>query len=250
MVAAIGIAPFVARKLRRVWMYHMDRASKLGDEIDRKIYAFLNRDAPEPSADLPAFDFEAVRDDLEAAPTPQHTTDIIEAFGELSDAGLAAVQVYERIQAYLVTKIPRRIHQSIAGPIREKPAHSDLARFRRTWNIAANPLGILDDLNEYAVSRDMVQAVVDMYPLLFKRIQDGVDSQLARKKTVTPKFRLSIRKEQQLRILIQKEDVTSKAMGVALQAQFAAMAAEAAPKPAKAPAKTSGAEASAADRIT
>lgn len=249
LVAVVGIAPFLARNLRRVWLHHLDRAAKVGEEIDRKIYLFINRDGPAESAALPTFDFVAVRGDIQATPTETHTHDIIEAFGDLSDAGLAAVQLYERIQAYLRTKVPVRIHKSIAGPVLETPAHSDLARFRRLWNVACNPLGILDDLNEYALSRDMVQALVDMYPLTWQRMKKGVDDGLTRKKAVNLNYRLSIRKEQLLRILIQEEDVTSKAMGVALQAQFAAAAAAAAPKPARPPTKSSTPEASASDRI-
>lgn len=250
MVAAVGIAPFLARSLRKVWLHHIDRAARVGEEIDRKIYLFINRTERAESAPLPAFDFQAVRDDIQRKPTAQHTTDIITAFGDLSDAGLAATLVYERIQSYLVTKVPIRVHRSLAGPTLEAPAHSDLARFRRLWNVACNPLGILDDLNEYALSRDMVQALVDMYPLTWKRIKTGVDDMLLRKKTVDLSYRLPIRKEQLLRILVQEEDVTSKAMGQALQAMFAAQAQEAAPKPAKPPTKTSGGgEASGADRI-
>lgn len=250
LVAAIGIAPFLARNLRKVWMHHMDRAAKVGEEIDRKIYLFINRESPAESAPLSDFNFEEVRADIQRTPTPQHTQDIIDAFGDLPDAGLAATLVYERIQAYLVTKVPKRVHQSIAGPVLETPAHSDLARFRRTWNVACDPLSILDDLNEFALSRDMVQALVDMFPLTWQRMKKGVDDGLTRKKSVELNYRLTIRKEQLLRILIQDEDVTSKAMGVALQAQFAANAAAAAPKPAKPPLKTvGGGEASAADRI-
>lgn len=249
-MAAIGIAPFLARKLRRVWLHHMERAAKVGEEIDRKIYLFLNREGPAESVPLPDFNFEEIRADIQRTPTPQHTQDIMDAFGDLSDAGLAATLVYERIQAYLVTKVPKRIHQSIAGPVLETPAHSDLARFRRTWNVACDPLSILDDLNEFALSRDMVQALVDMFPLTWQRMKKGVDDGLTRKKSVELNYRLTIRKEQLLRILIQDEDVTSKAMGVALQAQFAANAAAAAPKLAKPPSKTvGGGEASAADRI-
>ncbi len=78
----------------------------------------------------------------------------------------------------------------------------------------------------------------------------GVDTGLARKKTAEPKFRLSIRKEQLLRILVKREDATSRAMGVALQAQFKAQAAAQAPKPPKAKRENSASiESSAADRI-
>jgi hypothetical protein len=263
VIAAIGIAPFLDGSLHRVHLYQLNKAAKMGDEIDRKLHLFINRDSREKTADLPPFDFVAVRDMLDAAardasptadPTAQHarTAEIIGAFGELYNLGMATIPEVERMRAYLTAKLPRRRHESLAGPVEEMPPHSDVARFRRLWTIANDPLTILDDLNEYAVSRDMAQAVFDLYPLVFQRIDEGVTSQLFRKKAQAPGYRLSIRKEQLLRVLIQKEDVTSKALGVALQAQFAAMAAEAAPKPPQPQKKGSGGadtESSASDRI-
>ncbi len=252
IVAVIGIEPFVStEKLKKVHLYHLDRAAKMDDEIDRKLYQFIGSTEREKGADLPPFDFLQVRQWLETVPLPEHTAQIIGAFGEQPDLGLAAQQVAERIQAYLVSKVPHRVHQSIAGATQEMPGHSDVARFRRLWAIACDPLTmILDALNEYGLSRDMARALKEMFPLVWKRVDDGVTSQLGRKKTVTPKFRLPVRKEQQLRILVQKEDALSKALGVALQAQFAKEAAEQAPKPPRAKAKGSASrESSAADRI-
>jgi hypothetical protein len=250
-VASIGIEPFVTKTLKKVFLYHLDKAAKLGDQIDRAIYQFLASDGPAKIAPLPPFDFVTIRDELMTEPNHQHIADIIGAFGSHADTGMAAVQVAQRIQAYLVTKIPHRIHQSIAGPIQETPAHSDLARFRRIWNIACDPIGIIiEALGEYALSRDMVEAFSTMYPLVWQRVDDGITSQLVRKKGVSPKFVLTIRKEQQLRILAKKEDTTSKALGIALQAQFKKQAAAAAPKPPRAKASGSASiESTETDRI-
>lgn len=264
IIAAVGIGPFLDGSLKRLHLYQLNRAAKMGDEIDRKIHLFIGRTERESTAELPPFDFLAVREMLDkvaadfspvADPSAEHTrtADIIGAFGELYNVGMAAIPEIKRIFAYVFPKIPRRTHQSLAGPTEEAPPHSDVARFRRLWNLAMDPMSILDDLNEYAVSRDMAQAVFDLFPLMFARIDEGVTTQLARKKSAKPDYRLSIRKEQLLRVLTRKEDVTSRAMGVALQAQFAAMAAEAQPKPPAPPkrgiAQGADTEASAADRI-
>ena len=132
------------------------------------------------------------------------------------------------------------------------PPHSDVARFRRLWNVACDPLSVLEDLNAFALSRDMVQGVFDLYPLTWKRMDDGTTSQLGRKKAQAPKFTLTIRKEWQLRILVRQEDENSKRLGRAIQAQFAQQAAENAPKPPQAQKKAPGVattESSASDRI-
>lgn len=252
MVAIIGIESFVVPgKLKKVYLYHIDRAAKMGEEIDRKLYQFIGSTERQEGGDLPPFDFMEVRESLETMPLPQHTADIIGAFGDQPDLGMATIPVAERIQAYLVGKVPHRVHQSIAGPTQEMPGHSEVARFRRLWAIACDPLTIiLDALNEYALSRDMARSLKEMFPLIWQRIDDGVTSQLARKKTVSPKFRLPYQKEQLLRILVQREDALSRALGLALQAQFAKQAEEQTPKPPKARSKGSASsEASAADRI-
>lgn len=251
-MAAIGMPAFLDRTLSRIYLHHLSRAAKIGDEIDRKIHLFLNRDDPAEVPDLPPFDFKAVRSSIETQPLPQHIADLIDAFGELSDVGLAAVQVVDRVQGYLAPKVPHRIHQSLAGPTEMPPPHSDVARFRRLWNVACDPLSILDDINAFALSRDLVQGVFDMFPLIWQRIDAGVTSQLGRKKSQNLNFTLTIRKELQLRVLVRQEDENSKRLGRALQAQFAAQAAENAPKPPQAQKKAPSVattESSASDRI-
>ena len=101
----------------------------MGEEIDREIYRFINSTEHEAMAELPDFDFEATRDALQTVPLPQQTADIIGAFGDHADVGLAATRLVDRVQTYLVGKVPHRVHQSLAGPIQEMPAHSDVARF-------------------------------------------------------------------------------------------------------------------------
>lgn len=260
VVAAIGIGPFLDGSLRRVHLHHLARAAKVGDEIDRKLYLFINRAEPAPSAALPEFDFDAARtavDDYTPSTSeyadPQSLADLIGAFGELHEVGMAAIPVIDRIREYLWGKVPRRQRMTLAGPVPYPPAHSDLARWRRLWTIANDPLGILDDLNEYALSRGMVEAVATLYPLIWKRMQDGITTQLARKKAAAPGWTLSVRKDYLLRILDRNETPESLAVGVALQALFAQEAAEQAPKPVapkrKGVAQGGSTESSAADRI-
>jgi hypothetical protein len=260
VVAAIGILPILDRSLRRVHLYQLARAGKIGDEIDRKIYLFLGRTEPADCAPLPPFDFAEVRTTVDGylPSTDEHaipadTERLIGAFGELSDVGMAVVPVVDRIRGYLWARIPRRSRMTLLGPENEAPPHSDVARFRRLWNIAMDPLSILDDLNEFALSRDMVDGVQAMFPLIWQRMDEGVTSQLARKKATSPKFSLSVRKDTLLRILVKQETPDSLALGVAMQAQFAAQATENQPKPPGPPKRGVGqggsTESSAADRI-
>jgi hypothetical protein len=251
MVAVLGIAPFVDKTLKRVHLYHLDRAAKLGAEMDRMLYRFIGSEEPEPVAKLAPFDFETIRDNLKTPPLPEHTAAVMGAFGEHADTAFEANLVADKIQAYLLGKIPKRTHEGLQGPVDEPPAHSDLARFRRLWSVACDPVGvIMEAIGEYALSRDMVKAFADMYPLTWARCKAGVQSQLVRRAAVAPKERLPIRKEQILRVLMQQEDVASKQLGIAMQAQYKKDAVSMAPKPPKA--KTPGSastESTETDRI-
>jgi hypothetical protein len=240
IVAAIGMAPFVTGKLTRVHGYHQDRAAKLKETVAAKIHRFLAREEREPAAELPAFDFGEVAAALGAPLGPvsaEHQPGLsqeqvvreIAAFGEDADTAVSANVTVQRIRAYLQAKLPRLIRQSLAGPISEMPPPSEVARFRRLWVVACEPLSVLDDLNEFALSRDQVTACAEMFPIVWGTFWPVAQEQIARRMTVSEgKYRLTHRKELLLRVLTRQE-ATNVALGQALQALFAKAAQPAAP---------------------
>lgn len=250
-VAAVGIRPFVAKELRRVFGYHQDRAQGIPATIDRQIYRFIQRDEPEPTAELPDFDYDEIAGLLDAETLPAHVEAQIAAFGESGDLALAVNLQVQRIVAYLKQKLPRRVHQSLAGPEYTRPPETDIARFARTWAIACDPMSLLDDLNEYAVSRDQVVALGDLYPKIYALFSPSVQTQLARAKSVSPSFHLMRQKETLLRVLT-KQEAPNIALGKAIQAMYAEQAAAAAPQappPNNKNAKGADSEATASQRI-
>jgi hypothetical protein len=219
-VAAIGMDAFVSRTLRKVHGHHITRAEQMPQEVSRKIHLFLNRTEPAPAADLPPFDFKQVVTDLESEVRPEHVEQEVAAFGEAHDMALAVNLQVQRIRSYLQGKIPKRIHMSLAGPEPGDPPRSDVARFRRLWVIACDPLSILDDLNEFAVSRDQVTGVADLYPTLWASFWPTIQHQLVRRAGVEPSYRLSRRKENLLRVLV-KQEAPNYPLARALQQIFA-----------------------------
>jgi len=220
VVAAIGFEAFASRSLRKVHGHHISRAENMPQEVTRKIHLFLNRDEPAETAQLPPFDFDAVVKMLEAPVTADHDIEVIAAFGEAHDVAVAAHVMVQRIRGYLQGKIPRRVHMSLAGPEPGEPPRSDIARFRRLWAIACDPLSILDDLNEYAVSRDQVTGIADLYPTLWGSFWPTIQTQLVRRAGVEPGYRLSRRKESLLRVLV-KQEAPNYPLARALQQIFA-----------------------------
>jgi hypothetical protein len=230
IVAAIGARPFLSRELQRVHGYHVERAGKVKADIARKLYRFVQRDEPEASAPLPDFDYDDVAALLDAETLPHHVEQQIAAFGEHGETALACQVQVMRIAAYLKGKLPRRVHMSLTGPEYTRPPEVDVARFARLWSVACDPMIVLDDLNEFAVSRDMVAGLYDLYPLIAGTLTAAVQDALVRAKTVDPAFALYRQKESLLRVLIRQE-APNIALGKALQAVRASQAAANKPPP-------------------
>lgn len=217
LLGAVGIRAFASKELRQIHDYQADRAAKVRQDIDRKVYRFLQREEPAETADLPDFDYDEVAVLLDSETLPHHVQQQIAAFGGDGDMALAVQVQAMRILAYLKQKLPRRVHVGLTGPEYSRPPEIDITRFARLWAIACDPLSILDDLNEFAVSRDQVTGIADLYPQLYKAIQDAVPQQLTRAKSVDPKFYLWRQKETLLRVLVRQE-APNIALGKAIQA--------------------------------
>jgi len=220
VVAAIGFDTFASRSLRKVHGHHIERAENMPQEVTRKIHLFLNRDEPADAAELPPFDFDEVVKQLDAPIQPQHVEQEMAAFGEAHTMAIDVNLKVQQIRAYLQSKIPRRVYMSLAGPEPGEPPRSDVARFRRLWVIACDPLSILDDLNEFAVSRDQVTGISELYPALWGSFWPTIQTQLVRRSGVEPTYRLSRRKENLLRVLV-KQEAPSIPLARALQQIFA-----------------------------
>lgn len=238
LVSAIGVEPFLAGTLRKVHRYQVERAIATPADIDRRILRFLGRAEPEETADLPDFDFDAVAAMLAEEPTEAQHVQVMSAF-EDPEMALACTTVVKRIADHLRPRVPRRVIPSLAGPELAEPPRSDVARFARLWAVANDPVGILNDLNEFALSADQVAGAAAMYPEIYARMGEGVDGQLTRIKASRQRYRLLRQKESLLRKLKQMPPL-STAVGPELQAMYAASA-QAAAKPVPAPKKKAAA---------
>lgn len=258
LAAAIGFEAFARRTLRKVAQYQIDRAAGIPAEIDRRILRFLWRKEPAATAELPDFDFHETAELLTTDARPSQVHQLIDAF-EDAELGFAVVQVAGRIREQLLARLPRRVRTSLAGDELVEPPRSDMARFARAWAIACDPLAVLVDLNEYALSRDQVAVMAELYPLVYQRIQGreeqpgipgvpgAVRTQIARIKAARPKFTLLRQKESLLAVLLQAPP-PGLAVGLALQQMYAADAAaqqqaEARPSPRSRAPKSEGANA-------
>jgi len=206
ILGAIGIRPFLDRSIRKVHGYHRDRAAATAADIERRIGRFLAREEPEPPADLVPFDFDEVRDQLAAPLTPDHIQQVMAAFGEDGEMALAVQLQVFRVIAYLKAHLPTRTRNTLAGPVEGEPPKSDVARFRRLWAIACDPLSVLSDLNEFNLSRDQAAGVFDLFPVIAASFWPASQMAMSKRKEVTQgKWEIPRRKENFLRILTRQE---------------------------------------------
>lgn len=202
LAGAIGVEPFVFGTFDQLHKYQVERAALMGHTMDRRVLRFLVRTDPEASADLPNFDFSAVADALTRQPTPMESEAVVGAFVD-PELGLAVSNTMARIRAQLFGQLPRRERVSLAGVEHTDPPGSDVARFRRLWTVACDPMSVLDELNEFALSWDQARALKELYPELHARADQAVKTQLSRLRANRSGFRLLRQKEGQLRVLLQ-----------------------------------------------
>jgi hypothetical protein len=131
-------------------------------------------------------------------------------------------QQVARVASYVLSKLPRRTHITLAGPVPLPPATSELYRFRRLWALAMTPMSIFDDLQEFALSRDQAQGWADMFPAAWGTLWPQVQLALVRKKTAQKdqEWEPGRAKELLLRVLC-KQEAPSLALAKALQPVYA-----------------------------
>ena len=199
-----GLGPFL-RHSKRDMTGAIAKAERLEETIAAKLYRFINSAERVEPADLPAFDLEEVTTLLETKAHPDDVQKTIAAFGDQGELALPVGQQVARISAYLLSKLPRRTHIGLAGPVPIEPSPSELYRFRRLWAIAMDPMSIFADLLEYALSRDQAQAFADMFPATFATLWPQVQEAMTRKVGASKGWQPGRRQELLLRILCKQE---------------------------------------------
>lgn len=175
------------------------RAMRLGDKATAVLRGFLGAKAFErQTVDLPAVDYLATLDKLSR---PPGMDDLEAAMAGIPDHRLAQAYaaVLSRGLSYLAATIPRRNQRTVTGDTPVEPSQMDMSRFRRTWQIAVNPLQVLDDLGEGILVRDQVAALGALYPRILAAIREELFRLLTERK---PDDTLPLRKQRQLEVLL------------------------------------------------
>ena len=256
LLAATGVRRVLAKKHRRITVADQERAEMLPREIRRGLTRFAtDTGGPKKAPHMGPFDFDWVQEHLaealaggdEAEPlSPALLEDLADAFRpEDHDEAASYLGAVRRVLPYLQSIMPTRSTPSVAGAQTYDPSDTEIARFRRAFDVADDPMVVVRDLEAGILVDDQLQHLRALYPTIggtdadpgtLKRTLGFV---LARAITDKKSFKLPYRKELQAQ-LVYGTDTLPAGLAADLQANFADKGTQppTAPSPSRATGKT------------
>jgi hypothetical protein len=203
MLAATGVRRLLQARPKRITMADQDRAEMMPREIRRSCRRFV--DATQGLGKLgkqDVFDYETILDEVQRSLEPEHLQAIADTF-KPEDHDLAAdylVQV-QRVVPYLQSIMPVNTEETLYKTFTLDPSDSEIARFRRAFDIAEDPMTALRDMERGILVPDQIKHLEACYPqtyaLMKETMANEMASALARKKS----WRLSYWRDRETQIL-------------------------------------------------
>jgi hypothetical protein len=225
LVAVLGVDDFLSGDVKLTRAVH-DRAAGLDHTIDREMFAAFHGE-PEPVPEIP-LNYKEVGAQLERAKQGDREQVRIfqDAFANEDPALTAQVQgLAARVIRYLDERYPRRTRPGIVATP-SMPSGVELARFKRLWAVATDPMHVVEALGRGNLSRDMVRAVEDLYPTTYAAMRRAVLKAISRTKARRASWEPSRALDLQLRALMQADTINPR-----LQAEIDAIPPPAASNP-------------------
>lgn len=221
LLAVTGIRGILERTPKRVTLADKDAAEMLPREIRRAVRRFLDDDGgPRKVPRAQPFDYQWALEHIQAALEPQHIEAIAESFRP-EDHELASdyMAVAQRVITYLQGILPLRTAETMAKSISLDPSDTEIARFRRAFDVANDPMIVLRDMDVGTLVADQIHHLDACYPeiygLMKARTAMGMADAMARKKS----WRLSYRRDRLVQVLF-GTTTWSKDLASDLQANF------------------------------
>lgn len=222
-MAVTGVRDVLERDPKRITMGDKDRAEMLPRDIRRACRRFLEDESTEAKKSTKAepFDYRWALDHLTSAQNPQHLEDIAAAFRP-DDHDLASeyLIVAQRLFGYLQGILPIRTEETMAKAISLDPSDTEIARFRRAFDVAHDPMIVLRDMERGTLVSDQIRHLTACYPTIYAMMKvqmaTGMADAMARKKS----WRLSYRRDRLVQVLY-GTTTWSPQLAKDLQASFA-----------------------------
>lgn len=219
LLAAIGPEE-VMRGRPTLHKYQLQRAADLPRDLRRRMLRYFATDSFGIPGDLPAFDLEDVRKLVTAEQTPDEAMALAAAVPTgnlLTEIGIEA----NRIRSWGAMAVPKEV--PVAGRM-EEPDASDVSNFRRSWEVATDPMVVMRDLAAGCLADDQVAVVSLLYPALYGEMrQAATDARALTAGRRGKKWEPSPKKQAQLNVLLQA-DTTDVGLASAVQQVYAAEA--------------------------
>lgn len=242
LLAVVGLDRLFAEK-DRILVSDKERAEMLPREIRRACQRFVQG---EPlSGKLPRrgpFDYQRSLDWLTQAMDSENEDEgasgrVSQAFLERigarfrdDDSRIAAgfLADVQRVVPYLQSIVPIRTETTMAKTINIDPSDTEIAAFRRAWDIASDPMIILRDLEAGVLSPDQVPHFAALYPPLYSATKTQMGLAFADAQARKKSWRLPYDHERQVAVLYGTDTMTP-ALSAELQKSFAAAGSSGAP---------------------
>lgn len=181
ILAAIGL-PGVLKSRPRFGQEQQADAAALPMRIRRDLLRFMSG-AADPVSKLPEFDYDEVRDLLDAG--DETNTERTHALYQLLPPDLAEEVEADaaRIVGALQGVLPRQVYKSVAKVHSDPPEPYALGRFRRAWEVAKDPRSVLRDLLEDQIGPGDVEALKLFWPEIYSMLMAQVDEAISTMKS-------------------------------------------------------------------
>jgi hypothetical protein len=221
LLAVTGLADLLAGKPRRLTVASAEQAAGIPKAIRRAVRKFIRgEDRGSEAIDRPAFDYDHLLEQLSAEvrqPVIERVIDGLPADAETQTGYLVAVQ---RAIGYLRGGMPVRSTVTATGVENRRPPDIEVARFRRAWEVAEDPLVVLADLEAGRLVPDQVRALSAMYPEIYGAIRLEVLDAIADARADKSKWKLPLTRDRRLQVLLGASTMTP-ALAADIQRVFA-----------------------------
>lgn len=254
LAAAVGVTRLLDDTKFRVTVADKSRAEMMPREIRRALGRFVNEDnGPQKIGKMAPFDYGWALDHLTEAIDPASPPDAPPTINTMLAEELAAgfkpedhdlaggfLVIAQRNIPYLQSILPIRVEQTQAQKVNYDPSDTEIARFRRAFNVADDPMVVLADLENGTLVSDQIRHLGVLYPdmlaLVKAQLGNAMAEALGRKKS----WKLPWRKERLVQV-VYGTDTMSRALQQELQSNFQKPDQQ---NPAPAPSKATGKTAS------
>lgn len=224
LLAVTGVARLLVPKPLRITVSDKESAARLGRDIRRALRAFLENDLEaQKIPPQPAFSYKKALDEVTegagmfAVPDPDDpigaptgTEKIVAMFrGDDNELALGYVEAAKRVVLYLQSILPVRLETTMAKSVNVDPSDTEIARFRRAWNVANDPMIVLRDMSLGILVSDQIKHLSLMFPATWEAMKTTAAAEMGRSMAAKKSWKLTWRQNRLMGVLLQQPTFNS-----------------------------------------